>query len=68
MPVLSVTESQRIDLAGTLEDVYEVVFSVGSRPGVFTVTVPKGENVVAAAAAAIGTTIEDVNAIYSITT
>jgi hypothetical protein len=65
VPVLSVTESQSIDAAGSIADVYEITFTVADRPGSFTVTVPKTPDPVAAAAAAIGETVDQVTAIYA---
>jgi len=66
MPVLSVTESQVVDAAGTLTDVYEIVFTVGSRPGSFTVQVPKNNDSVALAEAAIAAESGTVNALYGL--
>ena len=53
MAVISVTQSQTIDAAGSIQDVYEITFTVAGRPGSFNVTVPKNDNAVAAAEAAI---------------
>jgi hypothetical protein len=64
--VLSVTESQNVDPAGDLSEVYEITFTVGDRPGTFTVTVPKSGDPVAAAAAEVGATREQVEAIYAL--
>jgi hypothetical protein len=64
VPVLSVTSDQDIDLAGQTTDVYEVTFTVTDRPGVFTVRVPTIGDPVAAAAAKIGATKEQVLGIY----
>lgn len=66
MPVLAVTESQRIDAVGTLEDVYEVTFTIDGKPGSFTVTVPREGDVVAAAAAQVGATKAQVLGIYDL--
>lgn len=66
MPVLSVTESQTVDAAGQLTDNYEITFTVAGRPGSFTVVVPKGGDAVGAAAAAIGDTTGEVQAIYGL--
>jgi hypothetical protein len=66
VPVISVTEGQQVDLAGTVTDVYEIVFTVAGRPGSFTVTVPKGGDAVAAAEAAIGATASQVSDIYNL--
>jgi hypothetical protein len=64
--VLSVTESQQVDPAGTLSDVYEITFTVGGHPGSFTVTIPKTGNAVADAQAAIDAVNAQVNAIYAL--
>jgi hypothetical protein len=66
MPVLSVTESQSVDAAGLLTDNYEIVYTVPGRPGSFTLTVPKGGDAVAAAAAAIGELRAEVEGIYGL--
>jgi hypothetical protein len=66
MAVLSVTESQQVDAAGQLHDVYEITFTVANRPGSFTVSVDASGDVVAAAAAAIADVTGDVNAIYGL--
>lgn len=66
MPVLSVTESQQVDAAGTLTDQYEITFTVEGRPGSFTVTVPKAGDAVAAARAAIDNVTSDVLGIYGL--
>lgn len=67
MPVLSVTESQEVDAAGQLTDVYEIVFTVAGRPGSFTIQVDKhGSDPVAAAAAAIAAETGQVDALYGL--
>ena len=66
MPVLSVNESQAVDLAGTLTDVFEIIFTVPGRPGSFTVTVPRGGDPVAAAKEAIDALAGEVGEIYSL--
>lgn len=66
MPVLSVTETQTVDLAGQLQDLYEITFTVAGRPGSFTIQVPKSGDPVAAAAAAISAEEAQVNAIYGL--
>jgi hypothetical protein len=66
MPVVSVTESQRVDPAGTLSDIYEITFTLADRPGSFTVTVPKTGDAVADAEAAINEVRAQVNAIYAL--
>ncbi len=66
MPVLSVTESETVDLAGQLTDHYEITFTVAGRPGSFTVVVPKGGDAVGAARAAIDEVTGEVSAIYGL--
>lgn len=68
MPVLSVTESQTVDLAGNLKDVYEVVFTFADKPGSFTVIVDKGPDAVGRARALVDETIATVSAIYDFST
>lgn len=63
MPVTSVTESQVVDAAGNLTDVYEITFTIEGNPGSFTATVPKQGDPVAAAAAAIDATRQQVSGI-----
>ena len=53
MPVVAVSETQQVDPAGTLTDMYEVTFTITGRPGSFTVTVPKTGDPVGAVQAAI---------------
>lgn len=67
MPVVSVTESQVVDAAGQLTDVYEVTFTIPNRPGSFTITVDKHQDPLAAAAAAIDELKAEVNGIYALT-
>jgi hypothetical protein len=66
VPVLSVTETQDVDLAGTLHDYYEIVFTVSGRPGSFTIRVPKDGDPVAAAQAAISAEAATVAALYGL--
>jgi len=66
MPVVAVTESQIVDAAGTLADVYEITFTVAGRPGSFTVTVPAQGDPVAAAQAAIAQREAEVNSLYGL--
>jgi hypothetical protein len=66
MPTLSVTESQVIDPAGTLSDVYEIVYQVADRPGSFTFRVPKTGDAVADAQAARDELVAQVNALYAL--
>lgn len=53
VPVVSVTESQVVDAAGNLSDVYEITYTIEGQPGTFTLEVPKQGDPVAAAQAAI---------------
>ena len=66
MPVVSVTESQTVSVAGTLQDTYEITFTITGVDGSFTVTVPKDANAVSAAQAAIDETAAQVNSIKGI--
>ena len=51
--VVSVTEDQINDAAGNLTDVYDIAFTLVGGTGQYTVQVPQGGDVVAAANAAI---------------
>jgi hypothetical protein len=66
MPVVSVTESQTVDPAGNLTDVYEVTFTIEGRPGSFTVTVPQAGDPIAAARQAIADVEGQVGGIYGL--
>jgi hypothetical protein len=66
MPVISVTETQQIDLAGTLTDLYEIVFTISGHPGSFTFTVPKSGNVVSDAAAIKAGMENVINELYAL--
>jgi len=66
MPMLAVTESQLIDAAGTIQDVYECTYAVAGHPGSFTFTVPKSGDAVAAAEAAVSALVAQVNALYGL--
>lgn len=66
MPVVAVSESQRVDAAGTLSDIYEITFTIQGRPGSFNVTIPKTGNAVGDAEAAVAAVAQQVNAIYGI--
>ena len=66
MPVLSVNEGQQVSPAGTLLDVYEITFTIPGKDGAFTITVPKDAGAVAAAQAAIGETVNQVDQIYGL--
>lgn len=50
-----------------LVNVYDITFTIGSQPGTFTVQVQQNEpDVVAAAASAIQTVVDQVNGIYGL--
>jgi hypothetical protein len=66
MPVVSVTESQNVDAAGQLADVYEIVYTIPGKPGSFTVDVPKSGDALAAATQAISDLNETVLGLYAI--
>jgi hypothetical protein len=66
MPVTSVTESQNVDPAGNLSDVYEITYTIPGRAGSFTVDVPKNADALAAATNEINALTEQVNALYEI--
>jgi hypothetical protein len=66
MAVISVTEDDVPDPIGNLIPSYVVVFTIENRPGSFTVTVPQSGDPIAAAAAAIGATRDQVLGIYGI--
>jgi hypothetical protein len=66
MPVVSVTESQNVDAAGQLTDVYEITYTIPNKPGSFTVDVPKSGDALAAATAAINDLNETVLGLYAI--
>lgn len=66
MPVLSVTDSQEIDAAGELLNVYEIVYTIPGRPGSFTFTVPRQPDPVAAAEQAVADITAQVGAIYGL--
>lgn len=66
MPVLSVTESQIVDAAGQLADVYEITYTLPDRPGSFTLEIPKSGDPVAAARSAIATLEAQVNELYGL--
>jgi hypothetical protein len=66
MAVISVTEDQVQDQAGNLSDVYDVVFTIGTQPGNFTVQVPQSGDAVAAASQAIAAKTAEVSGIYGL--
>lgn len=66
MAVVSVTEDQVVDLAGNLQDVYTITFTIADRPGSFTVQVPQTGDPVAAASAAISQVEGQVGGIYGL--
>lgn len=66
MPVVSVVESQSIDAAQQLIDVYEITYTIPNRPGAFTVDVPKNDQALAEAEAMIEALTAQVNSLYGI--
>lgn len=66
MPVLVVTESEQDDIAGNVTSVYEITFTVGDRPGIFTATAPKTGDPVADAQAQLAAVRAAVEAIYAL--
>lgn len=66
MPVTNVSEDERQDQAGNLVPTYVVTFTVGSRPGTFTVTVDQAGDAVAAAEQAISAIASQVDGIYGL--
>ena len=63
--VTSVTADQVPDASDNLIDVYDVTFTLDSRPGSFTVQVPTSGDPVAAADAAIQAVVSQVGGIYA---
>lgn len=66
MPVVSVTESQNVDAAGNLSNVFDIVFTIADKPGTFTVEIPQSGDPVAAASAAIEALTGQVEGIYGL--
>lgn len=66
MPVVAVTESQEIDPAGNLTNVFEITYTIPGKPGSFTLTVPRQADAVAAATAEINDLTAQVDGIYAI--
>lgn len=64
--VTSVTADQIPDASDNLIDVYDVTFTLDSRPGSFTAQIPTSGDPVAAAAAAIEAIVAQVSGIYSL--
>ena len=64
--VTSVTADQIPDASDNLIDVYDVTFTLDSRPGSFTVQVPTSGDPVSAAAAAIDAVVSQVGGIYGL--
>lgn len=64
--VTSVTADQIPDASDNLVDVYDVTFTLDSRPGTFTVQVPTSGDPVAAADAAIQAVVGQVGGIYAL--
>ncbi len=66
MPVIAVTESQEIDAAGNLSNVFEITYTLPDKPGSFTLTVPRQGDAVAAAVSEIEQLTAQVGGIYAI--
>jgi hypothetical protein len=66
MPVTSVNQTQQVDAAGDIQNVYEITFTISGRSGSFTVDVPADENADANAQAAIQAIVSQVGGIYGI--
>jgi hypothetical protein len=66
MPVVAISESQEVDAAGQLTNVFEITYTIEGRPGSFTLQVPRAGDSVAAARAAIDELTAQVNAIYGL--
>jgi hypothetical protein len=64
--VTSVTADQVPDATDNLIDVYDVTFTLDTRPGSFTVQVPTDGDPVAAAQAAIDAVVSQVSGIYGL--
>ena len=64
--VTSVTADQIPDASDNLIDVYDVTFTLDSRPGSFTVQVPTSGDPVAAAQTAIDAVVSQVGGIYGL--
>lgn len=64
--VTSVTSDQVPDAADNLVSVYDVAFTLDSRPGSFTVQVPTDPDPVGAAQAAIQAVVDQVAGIYGL--
>lgn len=64
--VTSVTADQIPDASDNLVDVYDVTFTLDSRPGTFTVQVPTSGDPVAAADAAIQAVVGQLVGIYAL--
>ena len=64
--VTSVTADQVPDASDNLVDVYDVTFTLDTKPGSFTIQVPTSGDPVAAASAAITQIISQVDGIYAL--
>ena len=64
--VTSVTADQVPDASDNLVDVYDVTFTLDSRPGSFTIQVPTEGDPVAAAQTAIAAVETQVSGIYAL--
>jgi hypothetical protein len=65
--VLSVNQSQNIDAAGDITDVFEITFSIDGRTGSFTDSVPTSGDPVASAKQALDDLEAQIEAIYGLT-
>jgi hypothetical protein len=68
MPVIAVDQVEQVDPAGQLTEMLSITFTISGRAGSFTEVVPQTPDPVAAAAAAVGATVDEVNAIYGLAT
>jgi hypothetical protein len=66
MAVVSVTEDQKQDASGNLQDVYDVTFTIPGATGNFLITVPQSGDPIAAAHAAIDAKTAQVSGILGI--
>lgn len=64
--VTSVTADQVPDASDNLIDVYDVTFTLDNKPGTFTIQVPTSGDPIAAAEAAISSTVSQVGGIYAL--
>lgn len=64
--VTSVTADQIPDASDNLIDVYDVAFTIDTKPGSFTVQVPTAGDPVTAASDAINAVVAEVGGIYAL--